>query len=88
MGNLGNPAHLVPDLVRLESGHLVLDTTLGRNEPPDVNVKFVSLELRTGNAEDWDSYTLTCRIRFVEVRWARIRILYIGIRSSKGDLIW
>ena len=86
----GIPPHLVPDLVRLESGHLVLVTTLGRNEPPDVNVKFVSLELRTGNAEDWDSYTLTCRIRFVEVRGGPGSGFFnIGIRSSKGrfDLV-
>lgn len=37
---LGIPRPLVQDLVRLEGGHLVLDTTLGRNEPPAVESLF------------------------------------------------
>lgn len=39
---------LVQDLVRFEGRHSVLDKTLGRNEPPAVEVKFVSWELWTG----------------------------------------
>ena len=80
----------VVELARLEDGHLVLDTTLGNNDRADVNFKFVSLELKTGDAEDWDSYTLTCRIRFAEVRGgAGSGFFNICIRSSPGrfDLV-
>lgn len=81
----GIPPPPVPDLVRLEGGHLVLDTTLDRNEPPGVNAKYVSLELRIGDAENWDSYTLTCRIRFAEVRGGHGSGFFnIDVRSSPG----
>lgn len=58
----------VRELARLEDGHLVLDTTHGENDRADIKFKFVSLELKTEDAAGWDSYTLTCRIRFAEVR--------------------
>ena len=76
--------------VAFKNGYLVMDTTIEKNELPEGVFKVVSLELRTGNAEDWDSYTLTCRIRFVEVRGgAGSGFFNIGIRSSKGrfDLV-
>ena len=44
-------------LLKFEDGHLVIDPVFrGRKHS-------VYLELRTGNAEKWDFYTLTCRIR-------------------------
>lgn len=56
-----------PDFVRFEGGHLVLDTTVKENDSSLLKFRVVTLELRTGNAENWDSYTLTCRIRFKEI---------------------
>ena len=81
----GVPRALVQDLARLEDGHLVLDTTLGRNGQPAVEVKFVSLGLWTGDAGNWDSYTLTCRIRFAEVRGGPgTGYFNISVRKSIG----
>ena len=52
------PHFPVADLVKIEDGYLVLDPMFGGQRHS------VHLELRTGNAEEWDSYTLTYRIRF------------------------
>ena len=52
------PFFPIVDLLKFENGYLVIDTVLGKRWYS------VSLELRTGNAEKWDSYTLTCQIRF------------------------
>lgn len=52
------PPFPVTELLKIENGHLVIDTML-RGE-----LHLVSLELKTGNPKKWDSYTLTCRIRF------------------------
>lgn len=76
----------VVELARLEGGHLVLDTTHGKNDRDDIRFKFVSLELNAGNAAGWDSYTLTCRIRFAEVRGGRGSGFFnICVRSSPGQ---
>ena len=55
------PPFPVADLVKIEDGYLVLDPMFGGQRHS------VSLELRTGNAEEWDSYTLTFRVRFTGV---------------------
>ena len=74
-----------PHLVKFEDGYLVMDTVIGENELPEDPFKFVSLELRTGDAENWDSYTLTCRIRFAEVRGGPGSGFFnIDVRSSMG----
>lgn len=77
----------VGELARLEGGHLVLDTTHGKkNDRADIKFKFVSLKLKTGDATGWDSYTLTCRIRFAEVRGGRGSGFFnICVRSSPGQ---
>ena len=56
-----------PDVVRFEGGHLVMDTTVEVHNPHVLGFRTVILELNTGNAKHWDSYTLTCRIRFKEI---------------------
>ena len=76
----------VVELARLEGGHLVLDTTHGKHDGDDIRFKFVSLELNAANAAGWDSYTLTCRIRFAEVRGGRGSGFFnICVRSSPGQ---
>ena len=45
---------------------IYMDTTIEKNGLPEGVFKVVSLEFRTGNAEDWNSYTLTCQIRFAQ----------------------
>lgn len=52
------------DVVWIEDEHLVLDTRIKEKELPDIAIKVVSLELQTGDEENWDSYTLTLRVRF------------------------
>ena len=52
------PFFPIVDLLKFENGYLVIDPVFRGQR------HLVSLELRTGNAEKWDSYTFTCRIRF------------------------
>lgn len=56
-----------PDFVRIEGGHLVMDTTVKVHNPHVLGFRTVILELSTSNARNWDSYTLTCRIRIKEI---------------------
>jgi len=74
----GPPFPPVANLLKFEDGYLVIDPVLGRQR------YLVVSELRAGNPEKWDSYRLTCRIRFefkenpeppltfqLEVRWTK-----------------
>ena len=70
--------------VAFKNGYLVMDTTIEKNELPEGAFKVVSLELRTGNAEDWNSYTLTCQIRFAEEPQEEGALFSIGVRLGKG----
>ncbi len=49
------------DLVKIKDGYLVIDTML------EDQTHLVWLKLSIDGAEKWDSYTLTCRVRFREV---------------------
>ena len=71
------PPFPVADLVKIEDGYLVLDPMFGGQRHS------VSLELRTGNAEEWDSYTLICRIRFKGAPEPPAT-LYLEVRRSEG----
>ena len=55
-----------------------------KNGLPEGVFKVVSLEFRTGNAEDWNSYTLTCQIRFAQEPQEEGGIFSIGVRLGKG----
>ena len=44
----------------------------------------MSLELRTENAEDWNSYTLTCRVRIKEVSQNYSPVFSASVRSREG----
>ena len=71
------PPFPIADLVKIEDGYLVLDPMFGGQRHS------VSLELRTGNAEEWDSYTLTYRIRFKRAPEPPAT-LYLEVRRSEG----
>ncbi len=76
----------VESLVKIKNGHLAIDTRIGKHDnnlPLGLNfIKVVSMELRTDNSETWDSYTLTCRIRFAELQMNGI--FGIGVRRNEG----
>ena len=71
--------------VAFKDGYLVIDTRIEKNELPEGFFKLVSLELTTGNAEDWNSYTLSCRVRFAEVVEEASGIFSVGVRRSVGQ---
>ena len=52
------PFFPIVDLLKFKDGYLVIDPMFRGQRHS------VSMELRTGNVEEWDSYTFTCRIRF------------------------
>ena len=66
-------------LLKFEDGHLVIDPVFrGRKHS-------VYLELRTGNAEKWDSYTLTFRIRFERSAKAGRNLLHSGSKDGGSE---
>ena len=67
----------VPHLLNFEDGYLVI------NKNREAQEHSVSLELGTRNAEEWDSYTLTFRIRFKGVPEPGAAF-YTEVRRSNG----
>ena len=75
-----------PIPIAFKDNYLVIDTTVEEGELP-VGLeftKFLGLELRLDNSEDWISYTLTCRVRIVEVAEEASGIFSVGVRRSLG----
>ena len=64
----------------LKNGRLVMDA---RIDDPN-NLKILSLELRTGNSESWDSYILTCQVKFLEVSQENVPSFSISVRRGVG----
>ena len=77
------PAPFIPNLVRLENGYVVMDTRVGKNGNPAI-LKSLFLKLERGKAENWDSYTLTCRVRIAEVSQGYNPSFHISVRSREG----
>ena len=76
------PSRNFPVTVEIKNGYVVMDTMFKKNENRDfLGIKRASLELRAGNAESWNAYTLTCRIRISEVENA---LFSIDVRRSEG----
>ena len=73
-----------PDIVKIKNEHLVVDTTIGKMEHPGALFKQFYMELRLGDPETWDSYTLTFRTRFVEAQEEVPAAFSIFVRSSTG----
>ena len=55
-------------MVEIQNGYVVLDTREKPRENPRLRgaQNRVSLELRAGNAKNWNAYTFTCRVRIAE----------------------
>ena len=73
-------------VVKLKDGHLIIDTIAKRVELPagfDF-IEFVRMELRLGNVEAWNSYTLTCLVRFDSAPREGPGMLVVGVRRSEG----
>jgi len=70
----------VPHLLNFEDGYLVINKNRVAQEHS------VSLELGTRNAEEWDSYTLTFRIRFKGVPEPGAAF-YTEVRRSNGGIL-
>lgn len=69
-----------PIPVELKNGRLVMDA---RIDNPN-SLKFLSLELRTGNSESWDSYILTCQVKFLEVSQENVPSFSVSVRRGVG----
>ena len=78
------PGPPFPNLVWLEGGHLVIDTITERGA--------AILTWRRGFEEDWDTYTVTCRVRFMDVPPGRqaesFRIAVRKATVQEGDWIF
>ena len=78
----GPALDLVGDLLKIENGHLAINTIRRRQE------HLVSLELKSGKPERWNSYTLTCRIRFQsQFDLEPPSTFNIEVRYSEGDVV-
>lgn len=72
----------VTDFLNFENGYLVIESV------HRVYPHFVRLELSTPDPEKWDSYTLTCRIRFKSLFDLEPPSTFgIAVRYSEGRLI-
>ncbi len=75
-----------PIPIAFKDNYLVIDTTVEEGELP-VGLeftKFLGLELRLDNSEDWISYTLICRVRIVEVSEESPGSFSVRVRRSLG----
>ena len=71
--------------VEIKSGYVVMDTREKRNDDPALlGSKYMALELRTGNAENWKAYTLTCRVQISEALDQPFTIFSIHVRRGEG----
>ena len=75
--HIETPWHPVTDFLTIDNGHLVINPAV-----------LIILKLNTGNSERWDSYTLTCRIRFKShVDLEPPSIFSIQVRYSEGGVV-
>lgn len=78
----GNPKPVIPDRVSVRAGHAVMNAAPAEGFP--LLWANAYMELRTGDWENWDSYSLTCRIRFEEIRKEKIGEFHVRVRRGKG----
>ena len=68
-----------PDSVKIENKYLVMNTTAGKR------ARTVATEIKIENEQNWDSYTLTCRVRFSsELIWENPNFS-ITVQGRKGQ---
>ena len=77
------PEPFIPNLARIEDGYLAMDMKVGKNDNPAI-LKVLFLELEKVNATNWDSYTLTFRVRIAEVSRGYNPGFHISVRSREG----
>ena len=83
--HIDKPPRGIPVTVEIKNGYVVMDTMFKKNENRDfLGLKHTSLELRTGNAESWNAYTLTCRVRISEALDEVPTIFSIHVRRGEG----
>ena len=75
-----------PVPLAFKNDYLVINTTVEEDELPEGTefIKQLGLELRLDNSEDWNSYTLTCRIRFAKAAENALGLFSVGVRRSMG----
>lgn len=86
MGDLVPAGFPIP--LAFKDNYLVIDTTVDEGELPPGGLEFarlVRLKIKLDNAETWNSYTLTCRVRFVEVAEESSGIFSVHVRRSVGQ---
>lgn len=72
----------VKNLLKIENGHLAINTVRRGQQHS------VSLELKSGNPVSWNSYTLTCQIRFQsQFDLEPPSTFNIEVRYSEGDVV-
>lgn len=71
------------DSVRIENRYLVMDTTAGKR------ARTVAAEIEIDDEQNWESYTLTCRVRFSsELIWENPQFsITVQGRKGKFDLM-
>ena len=72
-----------PNSVKIKSGYLVMDATAGKQGPPALGGT-VAVELKTGDEQNWDSYTLTCQVRFSRELIREFPQFNITVQRRKG----
>ena len=76
------PFFPIVDLLKFENGYLVIDPVFRGQRHS------VSMELRTGNVEEWASYTFTCRIRFEFKEDLELGAnFHLSVRYSEGPRV-
>ncbi|MDE0300755.1 MAG: hypothetical protein OXN17_19120 [Candidatus Poribacteria bacterium] len=80
------PREEAAHVVKLEDGDLVIDTIAKRVElPPGFDfIEFVRMELRVGDMDAWNSYTLTCQVKFDSAPREGPGMFVVGVRRSEG----
>ena len=75
----------IPIMVEIQNGYVVMDTREKLGENPRLwHLKTAELELRAGNAKNWNAYTFTARVRIAEALDERPSIFSIDVRRGDG----
>ena len=80
----------IPIMVEIQNGYVVMDTREKPGENPRLQLlKMAELELRAGNANNWNAYTFTARVRIAEALEKQLPSFIIQVRRGRGrfDLV-
>lgn len=88
--HIWKPLPGIPIMVEIQNGYVVMDTREKPGENPRLQLlKMAELELRAGNAKNWNAYTFTARVRIVEALEKQLPSFIIQVRRGRGrfDLV-